>query len=155
MPDEQDNDEQDNTPVDDDIPENAEALIFAKIVRYMAEQLAQIDPEAKPEDLGVMGDLFNEIADAFETTRGFEFTSEQALPLSHAFAMLEGGIRLLGEQAAEGGHTNAAAKMEWAAIKAKAMTADLETSHLEGAGGIIAFEVDYGDEDMPDGSPLH
>ena len=151
MNDEQD--EQDEFVEGNEIPENAEPIIFAKIVRYMAEQLTQIDPEAMPEDITVMSELFIEIADAFEATSGFEYSVEQALPLSHAFAMLEGGIRLLGEQAAEGGHTNAAAKMEWAAIKAKSMTADLETSHLEGASGIIAFRADADTEDeIPDAS---
>ncbi len=143
----------DEPDFDDEIPETAEPLIFAKIVRYMATQLSEIDPEAIPEDLSVMGELFVEIADAFETTSGFEFTHEQALPLSHAFTMLEGGIRLLAEQASESGHVNAAAKMEWAAIKAKAMTADLETSHLEGAGGVIAF--DRADEEIPAANDLH
>ena len=135
----------------EEVPENAEAVIFAKIVRYMAEQLTQIDTDATPEDITVMSELFIEIADAFEATKGFEYSHEQALPLSHAFAMLEGGIRLLGEQASEGGHTNAAAKMEWAAIKAKSMTADLEISHLEGASGIIAFRTDGdSDDEAPD-----
>lgn len=123
----------------DEVPENAEALVFAKIVRYMADQLSEVDPEAMPDELRAMSDLYGEIADAFEATSGFEFSQEQALPLSHAFAMLEGGIRLLAEQANEGGHSNAAAKMEWAAIKAKSMTAELETSHLEGTGGIITL----------------
>lgn len=147
------NEETADNEFDEDIPENAEPRIFAKIIRYMADQLSEIDPDAVPEDLGVMGELFVEIADAFEATGGFEFTHEQALPLSHAFSMLEGGIRLLAEQASEGGHTNAAAKMEWAAIKAKAMTADLETSHLEGAGGIIVFDRD--DEESPAANDLH
>ena len=153
MNDEQD--EQDDFVEGDEVPENAEAIIFAKIVRYMAEQLTQIDPEAMPEDISVMSELFIEIADAFEATSGFEYSHEQALPLSHAFTMLEGGIRLLGEQAAEGGHTNAAAKMEWAAIKAKSMTADLETSHLEGASGIIAFRADADNDDEALPTSIH
>ncbi len=135
---------------DDEVPENAEAVIFAKIVRYMADQLAEVDPEALPEDLGVMGDLYKEIAEAFEQSGGFEFTPDQALPLSHAFAMLEGGISILADQATGSGHDNAAAKMQWAAIKAKAMTAELETRHLEGAGGIISFDFDLGDDLPPD-----
>jgi len=154
------NEEQNNLSDDSEIPENAESLIFAKIVRYMAEQLAKIDPEAMPEDIAIMSELFGEIASAFESTNGFEYSHEQALPLSHAFAMLEGGIRLLGEQASEGGHTNAAAKMQWAALKAKTMTADLETSHLEGAGGIIAFKVGSdidadNDDEIPSGKIIH
>lgn len=152
------NEEQDDFTNDSEIPANAESLIFAKIVRYMAEQLANIDPEAMPEDIAIMSELFGEIASAFEATSGFEYSHEQALPLSHAFAMLEGGIRLLGEQASEGGHTNAAAKMQWAALKAKTMTADLETSHLEGAGGIIAFKVDAdadNDDELPGEKSIH
>jgi len=146
------NEEQDSFASNGEIPANAESLIFAKIVRYMAEQLTKIDPDAMPEDIAIMSELFGEIASAFEATNGFEYSHEQALPLSHAFAMLEGGIRLLGEQASEGGHTNAATKMEWAAIKAKAMTADLEISHLEGVGGIISFKIDV-DADNDDNAP--
>ena len=146
---------QDSFAVAGEIPANAESTMFAKIVRYMAEQLIKIDPEAMPEDITVMSELFIEIADAFEATGGFEYSVEQALPLSHAFSMLEGGIRLLGEQATEGGHTNAAAKMEWAAIKAKSMTADLETSHLEGASGIVAFRVDADNDDETPPKSIH
>lgn len=148
-------DEQDDFVEGDEVPENAEPIIFAKIVRYMAEQLTQIDPKAMPEDISAMSELLIEIADAFEATSGFEYSHEQALPLSHAFSMLEGGIRLLGEQAAEGGHTNAAAKMEWAAIKAKSMTVDLETSHLEGASGIIAFRADADNDDEKLPASIH
>lgn len=124
----------------------AEAQVFATIVRYLAERLGEVEPDVDPGDLAHTGELFSEIADAFEQTGGFEFSSEQALPLSHAFAMLEGGIRILAEQADDTGHTNAAAKMEWAALKARNMTAKLERYHLEGASGIIAFGADEDDE---------
>ena len=120
----------------------AEAQVFSTIVRYIAERLTDIEPDVDPGDLAPTGQLFLELADAFEATGGFEFDQEQALPLSHAFAMLEGGMRVLAEQATESGHTNAAAKMEWAAIKARAMTGRLETHHMSGSGGIIAFGLD-------------
>ena len=136
----------------EDIPENAEPLVFAKIVRHIAERLNDDDNEAAPEDMAHAGALFMELADAFENTSGFEFTPDQALPLSHAFVTLEGGMRLLAEQAHEGGHANAAAKMEWAAMKARAMAGKLEAHHLEGAGGIVAFGVDE-DGDDPIGEP--
>lgn len=123
---------------------DAEAQVFAKIVRHLAERLSDVDPDVDPGDLSHTGELFTELADAFEKVGGFEFTSDQALPLSHAFVTLEGGMRILAEQATESGHTNAAAKMEWAAIKARAMAGKLETHHLEGAGGIIAFAYDDG-----------
>jgi len=142
--------EQDNQPPEGQDAEDAEAQVFAAIVRYLAERMGDVDPDAEPGDLVHTADLFNEIAEAFEATGGFEFSPDQALPLSHAFAMLDGGMRILSEQAHESGHTNAAAKMEWAAIKARAMTAKLETAHLGGAGGIIAFGMDE-DADGGDG----
>ncbi|MEG3617223.1 hypothetical protein V5T82_02035 [Magnetovibrio sp. PR-2] len=120
----------------------AEAQVFSAIVRYIAERLTEIEPDVDPGDLAPTGQLFIELADAFEATSGFEFDQDQALPLSHAFAMLEGGMRVLAEQATESGHTNAAAKMEWAAIKARAMTGILETNHMSGSGGIIAFGLE-------------
>ncbi len=150
--------DQDNFPPEaadaggEDDGARAEAQVFAAIVRYLAERLTDVDPDVDPGDLAHTGALFNELADAFEATGGFEFDQEQALPLSHAFAMLEGGMRILAEQATESGHTNAAAKMEWAAIKARTMTGTLETHHLSGSGGIIAF----GREDDTDGgAPVH
>jgi len=117
----------------------AEAKVFATIIRYLAERLGDIEPDVDPGDLVQSGELFIELATAFENTSGFEFTSDQALPLSHAFALLVGGMRILAEQAGESGHTNAAAKMEWAAGKAHAMGAELDLHHLQGAAGIIAF----------------
>lgn len=120
----------------------AEAQVFAKIVRYLAERLTDVEPDADPGDLARTGELFVEIADAFDDTAGFEFSEVQALPLSHAFVMLEGGMRILAEQAHEADQTNAAAKMEWAALKARAMTAKLELHHRAGSAGIIAFGLD-------------
>ncbi|MBL4613285.1 MAG: hypothetical protein JKY27_00195 [Magnetovibrio sp.] len=120
----------------------AEAKVFAAIVRYIAERLTDIEPDVDPGDLVHSGALFIELADAFDATTGFEFDQDQALALSHAFAMLEGGMRILAEQASESGHTNAAAKMEWAALKARNMMGVLETHHLSGSGGIIAFGLD-------------
>lgn len=127
-----------------EVAQEAESKVFATIVRYLAERLGDIEPDTDPGDLAPTGELFVEIADAFEHTGGFEFSSDQALPLSHAFAMLEGGMRILAEQADESGHTNAAAKMEWAALKARNMTAKLETHHLASSGGIVAFDLDDG-----------
>jgi len=128
----------------------AEAHVFAAIVRYLAERLTDVEPNVDPGDLVQTGELFLELAEAFETTGGFEFDQDQALPLSHAFAMLEGGMRILAEQAGESGHTNAAAKMEWAGIKARAMTGLLETHHLSGSGGIVAFGLDDDEGDKLD-----
>lgn len=145
--------EQDNTRSDDGPQDETqegdqeEASVFAAIVRYLAERLTDVEPDVDPGDLAPTGELFLELAEAFETTGGFEFDQEQALPLSHAFAMLEGGMRILAEQAGESGHTNAAAKMEWAALKARGMARLLETHHLSGSGGIIAFGLDDGEDD--------
>jgi len=149
--------EQDNTTPEAITGEDgtqAEAHVFAAIVRYLAERLSDVEPGVDPGDLAHTGELFLELAQAFETTGGFEFDQDQALPLSHAFAMLEGGMRILCEQAGESGHTNAAAKMEWAAIKARAMMGILETHHLSGTGGIVAFGLDD-DEGFDDASPVH
>lgn len=146
-------DDQDNNPPEGGTPEDgakAEAQVFAAIVRYLAERLTDVEPDVDPGDLAHTGELFLELADAFEATCGFEFDQDQALPLSHAFAMLEGGMRILAEQAGESGHTNAAAKMEWAAIKARAMTGVLETHHLSGSGGIVAFGLDDGEDEGED-----
>lgn len=137
--------DQDNTRPDTDTDgaeddgSKSEAKVFATIVRYLAERLTDVEPDVDPGDLAHTGELFLELAEAFEDTGGFEFDQDQALPLSHAFAMLEGGMRILAEQADESGHTNAAAKMEWAALKARTMTGQLETHHLSGSGGIVAF----------------
>ncbi|MCW8914442.1 MAG: hypothetical protein OQK24_01160 [Magnetovibrio sp.] len=142
--------DQDNFPTAEDeaaAGAKAEAQVFSAIVRYIAERLTDIEPDVDPGDLAPTGQLFIELADAFEATSGFEFDQDQALPLSHAFAMLEGGMRILAEQATESGHTNAAAKMEWAAIKARAMTGVLETHHLSGSGGIIAFGLERDDKE--------
>lgn len=142
--------EQDNRPpegVADDVPADAEAQVFAKIVRYLSERLSEVEPGVDPGDLAKTGALFAELAEAFETTGGFEFSTDQALPLSHAFVMLEGGMRVLADQAHEAGQTNAAAKMEWAALKARSMTAKLESSHLQSTGGIIAFGMEEAWED--------
>jgi len=126
---------------------DAEAKIYASIVRYLSERLSDTEPDVDPGDLVQTGELFCELADAFDNNGGFEFAADQALVLAHAFSMLEGGMRILAEQAHESGHTNAAAKMEWAAIKSRAMIAKLETHHLEGASGIIAL-VDIEDDDQ-------
>ena len=124
---------------------NFEGRVFARIVRHIAEQLDRSGETGEvaaftPENLGQTSGLFHEIADAFESTGGFEFQAEQALPLSHAFVLIEAGMRTLSGQAGELGHTDAAAKMEWAAGRARAMTAKLEERHLAGAGGIITFD---------------
>lgn len=121
--------------------ENLEGLIFAKIIRHIAEQMTSAPPPegSSDDDLQNTAGLFLELADAFEAVGGFEFAAEQALPLSHAFVLIEQGMRALSAQAREGGHDNAAAKMEWAAGRARLMTAKLEERHLAGAGGIVAF----------------
>ena len=122
--------------------ENLEGLVFSKIVRHIADQLmaTQISEQVTEDDLQRTSGLFHEIADAFEQSGGFEFSAEQALPLSHAFVMIEQGMRALSAQATEAGHGNAGAKMEWAAGRAHLMTAKLEERHLAGAGGIISFD---------------
>lgn len=131
--------------------ENLEGLIFSRIVRHIAEQINQTEQASAGgnENLTQTSAMFNEIADAFEQTGGFEFQAEQALGLSHAFVLLEAGMRTLSEQATGLGHGDAAAKMEWAAIRAKMMTAKLEERHLAGAGGIITFN------DIDDSPSVH
>lgn len=122
--------------------ENPEGLIFSRIVRHIAEQMGQAEAAGQNPGEGPhqTSALFHEIADAFEQTGGFEFMAEQALPLSHAFVLIEAGMRTLSEQATGLGHVDAAAKMEWAAGRARMMTAKLEERHLAGAGGIVTFD---------------
>jgi hypothetical protein len=126
-----------------------EGFVFAKIIRGVADHLSKIDVDQKDHDVDQMLRVFSELADAFESTNGFEFDHEQALPLSYAFTMLEAGMRVLSEQATAGGHFNAAAKMEWAAIQAKGMIGELESRHRSDEGGIITFD-ETGDIDDDD-----
>ncbi|TCS64958.1 hypothetical protein [Varunaivibrio sulfuroxidans] len=122
-----------------------EGRVFGRIVRYMSEQLQEANRVQSDDELAQLIATFTELAQAFETTGGFEFAAEQALPLSHTFFMIEQGMRSLSAQAAEAGQNDAAAKIEWGALQAKGIAAVLEEKHLGGAGGIIAFSMD--DED--------
>jgi len=124
------------------MPENQEGLIYSKIIRHIAEQLAETELAAGAEDLTQTVELFQEISEAFENAGGFEHQPEQALPLSHAFAMLSASMQALSQQAADLGHDNAAAKMQWASQQAKTMTATLEERHLNNAGGVVALDLD-------------
>jgi len=125
--------------------ENQEGLIFSKIIRHITEQLSDLNEEQPPEEVEQIRSLFTEFADSFEHSIGFEYVAEQALPLSQAFAMLTAGMQALSNQASTLGHSDAAAKMQWASATSKNITAQLEENHLNGAGGIIA--LDDGDED--------
>lgn len=149
-----DRDTNDNAPGPRD-----EGKIFGRIIRYMSEQMAEANRVRSDEELEHLTTVFSELAQAFETTGGFEFAPEQALPLSHTFFMIEQGMRALSTQAGESGQTDAAAKIEWGAIQAKAIAAVLEEKHLGGAGGIIAFSMDGEDGFTPalapDGDDTH
>jgi hypothetical protein len=125
--------------------ENQEGLIFSKIIRHITEQLSDLNEDQPPEEVEQIKSLFTEFADSFEHSSGFEYVAEQALPLSQAFAMLTAGMQALSNQASTLGHSDAAAKMQWAAATSKNITAQLEENHLNGAGGIIALDDD--DED--------
>ncbi len=118
---------------------DSEALIFAKVVRHLAERLGDVEPDTDPGDLAHTGALFEELADAFETTGGFSFAADQTSALSHAFAMLEGGMHILTQQATEQGKHNAAAKMQWAANRAHGVFEMLETHITAGTGGVITL----------------
>lgn len=126
-----------------------EGEIFARIVRGVASQLERADSGEPSEDVDQMLRVFADIADAFDQTNGFEFDCDQALPLSYAFTMLEAGMRLMSQQATTSGHFNAAAKMEWAAIQAKGMIAELERRHHAQEGGVITFDA-VDDESDPE-----
>ena len=125
--------------------ENQEGLIFSKIIRHITEQLSDLNEDQPPEEVEQIKSLFTEFADSFEHSSGFEYVAEQALPLSQAFAMLTAGMQALSNQASTLGHSDAAAKMQWAAATSKNITTQLEENHLNGAGGIIA--LDDSDED--------
>lgn len=123
--------------LDFDDEDNQEALVFARIVRYLSEQLK--DPGDVPEEIQEMSVILEELAQAFETTGGFEFNAEQAVFLSQVFTVMETSMRALSESAAKLNQTDAAAKIEWGANQAKGMAAVLEERHLHNIGGIIAF----------------
>lgn len=120
--------------------EEREGLVFARIIRGVADHFSKLDLDEGPQDIEQMLRVFSELADAFDTTNGFEFDYEQALPLSYAFTMLEAGMRVMSEQATQDGYFNAAAKMEWAAIQAKGMIGELERRHRADEGGVITFD---------------
>jgi hypothetical protein len=124
-----------------------ENLIFAKIVGYMAANLAADEDEELPEGLDSLPVTLSEIATAFETAGGFQFDADQALVLSHVFTELEAGMRTLSEQAAEGGQDNAAVKIEWAAGQAREMTAYLMEKHGGGDSGTLVLVGDDDEED--------
>jgi len=126
-------------------------LIFARVVRFIAEEMAAetgdrdpdepgeaetglADPDAAIDDLAA---TLNEIATAFEQAGGFHFEADQALTLTHLFSVLEAGMRALSEQAAGQGQHNAAAKIEWAAGQAREMAAYLMEKHGSGDGGTL------------------
>ncbi len=134
----------------DGTEEDREGVVFAKIIRGVADHFSKMDVKEGPEDIEQMLRVFSELADAFDSTNGFEFDHEQALPLSYAFTMLEAGMRVLSEQATDGGYFNAAAKMEWAAIQAKGMIGELERRHRADEGGVITFDEEVAEEDFFD-----
>lgn len=127
--------------------EEREGIVFARIIRGVADHFSKLDVDEGPQDIEQMLRVFAELADAFDTTNGFEFDHEQALPLSYAFTMLEAGMRVMSEQATDGGYFNAAAKMEWAAIQAKGMIGELERRHQSDEGGVITFDDDETDDE--------
>ncbi|MBT3766430.1 MAG: hypothetical protein HN578_15090 [Rhodospirillales bacterium] len=130
-----------NKPImDEPSNENQEGLIFSKIIRHITEQLSDLNEDQPPEEVEQIKSLFIELADSFEHSSGFEYVAEQALPLSQAFAMLAAAMQALSNQASTLGHSDAAAKMQWAAATSKNITARLEENHLSGAGGIIALD---------------
>ena len=137
-----------------------ENLIFAKIVRYIAEQIeedlpddpwADDDEAAETEDdpsaMAEIQTSLLEVADAFEQAGGFRFAADQAGVLSQVFAVLEAGMRTLALQAAEAGQHNAAAKMEWAAGQARDMTAYLADKQAAGDDGELVLILDEEEED--------
>ena len=118
---------------------DSENQIFAKVVSYMAANLAADEDEDLPAGLEDLSATLREIATAFETAGGFQFEASQTLVLSHVFSVLEAGMRTLSEQAAEGGQDNAAVKIEWAAGQAREMTAYLMEKHGGGDSGILVL----------------
>ena len=119
---------------------NQEGMIFSKIIRHITEQLSDLNGDQPPEEVEQIKSLFMELADSFEHNSGFEYMAEQALSLSQAFAMLSAAMLVLSNQASTLGHSDAAAKMQWAAATSKNITAQLEENHLNGAGGVIALD---------------
>ncbi|MCB2102671.1 MAG: hypothetical protein KDE22_17465 [Rhodobacterales bacterium] len=121
------------------MPVTEESQVFAKIVRYIAGQADDVSRDDETPEGRYLAEALSELAQAFETTGGFEFKPEQAPHLAHTFSTLEAAMRALSAQARQLEQHNAAAKMEWAADQASRMSADCYESHRRKGGGIIAF----------------
>lgn len=118
-------------------------VIYAKILRYISAQMADDEDEGElPEDLREIPATLEEIADAFEAAGGFHFEAHQAIALSHIFTLAEAGMRTLANQAADGGQSVAAAKLEWAADQAREMTTYLLDKQASGDGGTLVLPAD-------------
>lgn len=117
--------------------ENQEGIVLAKIIRHVAEGFNET---ATPHssDIDAFAELLSELALGFEETGGIEFSEDQALSLANAFSVLEAAIKSLSEEAREGAHHNAAAKLEWAARLVNGFTATLQECHLSQAGGSLS-----------------
>ncbi len=119
--------------------ENQEALILSKVIRHVAENLSKGDASATEGQEDAYIELLSELATGFEETGGIEFTADQAQPLANTFALLETAIKALSQEAHQGGHHNAAAKLEWAALVVNGFTASLQECHLKEQGGSLAI----------------
>jgi len=117
--------------------ENQEGVILGKIIRHVAEGFED-DANAHAPDIGAFTELLSELAIGFEETGGIEFSEDQAHGLANAFSVLETAIKSLSEEAREGGHHNAAAKLEWAARLINGYTATLQECHLAQTGGSLS-----------------
>jgi len=116
--------------------ENQESLILSKIIRHVAENLSNHDTSRQEE---AYTELLSELATGFEETGGIEFSADQAQPLANTFSLLEAAIKTLSQEAYHGGHHNAAAKLEWAALVVNGFTASLQECHLKEQGGSLAI----------------
>ncbi|MCP5367920.1 MAG: hypothetical protein H6907_12555 [Hyphomicrobiales bacterium] len=116
-----------------------ESLVFAKIVRYVAQQIEDVAAADDPGAAGGYAAVLAELADAFEYTGGFKYSYEQSRHLVEVFALLEGAMHNLAHQATRLEQHNAAAKMQWAAGQAGEMRSEVQRRHDDGEGGVVAF----------------
>ena len=113
---------------------NQEGMVLGKVIRHVAESL---EAEIDSSDEEVFIALLNDLARGFEETAGIEFSADQAQGLANAFSILEAAVKALSLEANQGGHHNAAAKLEWAALTINGFTSALQECHLAERGGTL------------------
>jgi len=114
---------------------NQEGIVLGKVIRHVAENLSS---HAVTEEESALIELLNDLATGFEETGGIEFSADQAQNLANTFSILEAAIKALSLEAHQGGHHNAAAKLEWSALTINGFTSSLQECHLAERSGTLS-----------------